>query len=143
MPNIIFNIPIYFTGITTKLTATASVAQSLERWCRDPGSRVQFPAGGLSSCIFRNWSRLLTMSVNTFISTSLHKTALHQNTPQTTTLYYTPHRHGCSPQASHPTKLQHTTNHTILYCTVLYDTPQNDTPQNWTTPNYTTKPTVQ
>ena len=39
MPNIIFNIPLYFTGITTyiytertlKLTATASVAQAVER----------------------------------------------------------------------------------------------------------------
>ena len=54
MPNIIFNIPLYFTGITTciytelapKLTATTSVAQSVERWSRDPGSWVQFPAGG-------------------------------------------------------------------------------------------------
>ena len=26
--------------------ATASVAQSVERWSRDPESRVQFPAGG-------------------------------------------------------------------------------------------------
>ena len=55
MPNIIFNIPLYFTGITTciyaelasKLTATASVAQSVERWSRDRESPVQFPAGGL------------------------------------------------------------------------------------------------
>ena len=46
---------IYFTGITTciytelapKVTATASVGQSVERWSRDPGSRVRFPAGGL------------------------------------------------------------------------------------------------
>ena len=58
MPNIIFNIPLYFTGITTytelspKLTATASVAQSVERWSRDPGSRVQFPAGGLGVACF-------------------------------------------------------------------------------------------
>ena len=29
------------------LPATASVAQSVERWSRDPGSRVQFPAGAL------------------------------------------------------------------------------------------------
>ena len=66
MPNIIFNIPLYFTGITTyiyterahKLTATASVAQSVERWSRDPGSRLEFPAGRPWSCIFRNWSRL-------------------------------------------------------------------------------------
>ena len=46
MPNIIFNISLYFTGIT-KLTATAFVARSVERWSRDPGSRVQFPSGGL------------------------------------------------------------------------------------------------
>ena len=44
MPNITFNIHVYFTGITTyiytelapKLTAAASVAQSVERWSRDP-----------------------------------------------------------------------------------------------------------
>ena len=43
MPNIIFNVPLYFTSIITcfftelapKLTATASVAQSVERWSRD------------------------------------------------------------------------------------------------------------
>ena len=62
MPNIIFNIPLYFTGITIyiyteltpKLTATASVTQSVERWSRDPGSRVQFPAGGLGVAFFAN-----------------------------------------------------------------------------------------
>ena len=56
MPNIIFNIPLYFTGITTciytelapKLTATAApVAQS-----RDPESRVQSSAGGLGVAFF-------------------------------------------------------------------------------------------
>ena len=60
MPNIIFNVHLYFTGITTyvctelapKLTATASVAQSVERWSRDPVSRVQFPAGGLGVSFF-------------------------------------------------------------------------------------------
>ena len=60
MPNIIFKIPLYFTGITTytytelapKLTATASVAQSVERRSRDPGSRVQFLAGGLGVAFF-------------------------------------------------------------------------------------------
>ena len=59
-PNIIFNIPLYFTGIITsiytefapKLTPTASVAQSVERWSRDPGSRVQFIAGGLGVAFF-------------------------------------------------------------------------------------------
>ena len=30
----------------------ASVAQSVERWSRDPGSRVQFPAGGLGVAFF-------------------------------------------------------------------------------------------
>ena len=58
MPNIIFNIPLYFTGITTyiyiyiyiytelapKLMATASVAQSVERWSRDPGFNSQLEA---------------------------------------------------------------------------------------------------
>ena len=29
-----------------------SVAQSVERWSRDPGSRVQFPAGGLGVAFF-------------------------------------------------------------------------------------------
>ena len=50
MPNIIFNIPLYFTASTElapKLTATTSVAQSVERWSRDPRSRVRYPAGGL------------------------------------------------------------------------------------------------
>ena len=35
-----------YTELAPKLTATASVAQSVERWFRDPGSRVRFPAGG-------------------------------------------------------------------------------------------------
>ena len=42
--------PIYiyiYTELAPKLTATASVAQSVERWSRDPGSRVGFPTGGL------------------------------------------------------------------------------------------------
>ena len=64
MPNIIFNIPLYFTGITTfiytelapKLTATASVAQSVERWSRDSGSRVRFPAGGFGVAFFATGS---------------------------------------------------------------------------------------
>ena len=46
------NNALYFTGITTLLTATASVAQSVEHWSRDPGSRVQFPAGGLGVAFF-------------------------------------------------------------------------------------------
>ena len=43
MPNIVFNIP---------------VAQSVERWSRDPELRVQFPAGGLGVAFFAtgpNW----------------------------------------------------------------------------------------
>ena len=54
----LINIPLYFTGIaiyiqyiytelTPKLTAMASVAQSVEHWSRNPGSRVQLPARGL------------------------------------------------------------------------------------------------
>ena len=74
MPNIIFNIPLYFAGITTCTyiyiyiyihiyiyktrtqahTATASVAQSVERWSRDPGSRVQFPARRFGVAVFAN-----------------------------------------------------------------------------------------
>ena len=34
------------------VTAAASVAQSVERWSRDPGSWVQFPAGGLGVAFF-------------------------------------------------------------------------------------------
>ena len=41
----IFNIPLYFIGITTRIY-TKPVAQSAERWSRDPGSWVQFPVGG-------------------------------------------------------------------------------------------------
>ena len=60
IPNIIFNILLYFTSITTyiytelspKLTAAASVAQSIECWSRDWGSRVQFPAGDLGVSFF-------------------------------------------------------------------------------------------
>ena len=35
-------------------TATASVAQSVERWSRDPGSRVQFPARRFGVAVFAN-----------------------------------------------------------------------------------------
>ena len=59
-PNIIFIIPLYFTGITTciytelapKHTKTAFVAQSVEHWSRDAGSRVRFPVGGLGVAFF-------------------------------------------------------------------------------------------
>ena len=34
------------------LTEMASVAQSVERWSRDPWSRVQFPVGGLGVAFF-------------------------------------------------------------------------------------------
>ena len=40
------------TGFAPKLTKTASVAKSVERWSRDPGSRVQFPARGLGVAFF-------------------------------------------------------------------------------------------
>ena len=53
MQNIIFNIPLYYTGITTTHIYTAlthklttSVAQSVERWSRDPESQVQFSVDG-------------------------------------------------------------------------------------------------
>ena len=62
MPNIIFNTLLYYiyiyiyiyiyTEIVPKLTATDSVAQSVERWSRDPGTRVQSPAGGLGVAFF-------------------------------------------------------------------------------------------
>ena len=70
MLNIVFNIPLYVTGITTyiyiytelapKLTATDYVPQPVERWSRDPGSRFQFPVGGLGvafSATHGYWSR--------------------------------------------------------------------------------------
>ena len=38
--------------LALKLTAKGSVAQSVERWSRDPGSLVQFPAGGLGVAFF-------------------------------------------------------------------------------------------
>ena len=41
-----------YTELAPKLTATASVAQSVEHWSRDPGLRVQFPAGGLGVAFF-------------------------------------------------------------------------------------------
>ena len=41
-----------YTELAPKLTATISVAQTVERWSRDPGSRVQFPAGGLGVAFF-------------------------------------------------------------------------------------------
>ena len=46
------------TGFAPKLTKTASVAKSVERWSRDPGSRVQFPARGLGVAFFVTGSRL-------------------------------------------------------------------------------------
>ena len=42
----------YIQNLHAKLTAMASVAQSVERWSRDPGSWVQFPVGGLGVAIF-------------------------------------------------------------------------------------------
>ena len=82
MPNIIFNIPLYFTGITTyiytelapKLTATAS-AQSVERWSRDPESRVQFPAGGLLA-LELHFSQLSRFGFKMYIFLTLEFTLL-------------------------------------------------------------------
>ena len=79
MPNIIINIPLYFTGITThiyaelapKLSATASVAQLVERWSRDPEGAGSIPSRRPWSCIFRNWSRL---SLKMYIFTTLEFT---------------------------------------------------------------------
>ena len=66
MPNIIFNIPLYFIRITTliytqlspKLTATASVVQSVERWSSNTEDAGSIPSRRPWSCSFRNWSRL-------------------------------------------------------------------------------------
>ena len=62
----IFNIPLYFTGIATciyiyiqyarMLQTTAFVAQSVERWSRDPEVAGSIPSWRPWSCIFRNWS---------------------------------------------------------------------------------------
>ena len=38
--------------LAIKLVAAAYVAQSVERWSRDPGSLVQFPARGLGVAFF-------------------------------------------------------------------------------------------
>ena len=43
-----------YIELAPKLTATASVAQSVERWPKDLRSRVQFPAGGLGVAFFAN-----------------------------------------------------------------------------------------
>ena len=90
MPNIIFNIPLYFTGITTyiytelapKLTATASVAQSVECWSRD-----SIPSRRPWSCIFRNWSRL---GLKMYIFLTLEFTLLQK------TIYTCMYKHGFS-----------------------------------------------
>ena len=44
--------PTYIQNSHPKLTAAASVAQSIECWSRDWGSRVQFPAGDLGVSFF-------------------------------------------------------------------------------------------
>ena len=46
-------VPVYiyiYTELAPKLTAMTS--RSVERWSRDPGSRVQFPAGSLGVAFF-------------------------------------------------------------------------------------------
>ena len=53
--NLIYSYIIIYMYIhiyTPKLTATASVAQSVERWSRDPVLWVQFPGGGLGVAFF-------------------------------------------------------------------------------------------
>ena len=53
LPHIYIIYIIYlYTELAPKYTATASIAESVERWSRDPGSRVQFPAGGLGVAFF-------------------------------------------------------------------------------------------
>ena len=60
MPNIIFNTPLYFTiyihiyiyiyiytELAPKLTATASVAQLVQRWSRDTGSGFNIKSDAL------------------------------------------------------------------------------------------------
>ena len=64
----IFNIPLYFTGIATciyiyiqyarMLQTTASVAQSVERWSRDPEVAGSIPSWRPWSCILCNWLSL-------------------------------------------------------------------------------------
>ena len=46
-----------YTELVPKLTATASVAQLVERWSRDPGSRVKFPARGFGVAFFTTGPR--------------------------------------------------------------------------------------
>ena len=41
-----------YTEPAPNCTRTASVVQSVERWFRDPESRVQFPARGLGVALF-------------------------------------------------------------------------------------------
>ena len=55
---------LYYTELAPKLTATASVAQSVERWSRDPGWRFQFPAGGLGVSFLASGSSLVLKCIS-------------------------------------------------------------------------------
>ena len=43
---------VFSKPLLTLLTLYKYVAQSVERWSSDPGSRIQFPAGGLGVAFF-------------------------------------------------------------------------------------------
>ena len=51
-----------------------SVAQSVERWSRDPGTRVQFPAGGLGAAFFATGPGWVLKCISPQHSNSLHPT---------------------------------------------------------------------
>ena len=54
-----------YTELAPKLSATASVAQLVERWSRDPEGAGSIPSWRPWSCIFSNWSRL-SLKINIF-----------------------------------------------------------------------------
>ena len=62
--------------LAPKLSATASVAQLVERWSRDPEGAGSIPSRRLWSCIFRKWSRL---SLKMYIFTTLEFTTPYFN----------------------------------------------------------------
>ena len=85
MPNISINIPYtlpalphtyIYTEHVPKLSATASVAQLVERWSRDPDGVGPIPSQRPWSCIFRNWSSL---SLKMYIFTTLKFTTPYFN----------------------------------------------------------------
>ena len=52
LPHIYIYIIYIYTELAPKYTAKASIAESVERWSRDPGSQAQFPAGDLGVAFF-------------------------------------------------------------------------------------------